>query len=155
MNEVKKNRIELVLKCLVGAVAIFAIIFGLVINKDKEDGELMDEYEELKNPNKTDIISDFVDIKYERSTEADTEFIRFSKDGSYSYYCACGNPVDNSDLCEYYTYDKENNKIELECYDGVPEKEKNIKILTATKDKLKIEINGEIREFTRTKEIEE
>lgn len=155
MKEVKKNRIELVLKCLVGAVAIFAIIFGLVINKDKEDGELMDEYEELKNPNKTDIISDFVDIRYERSTEADTEFIRFYKDGSFSYYCACGNPVDNADLCEYYTYDKEDNKIELVCYDGVPKKEKNIKILTATKDKLKIEINGEIREFTRTKEIEE
>ena len=153
MDKLKQDKIAIILKSICGVVLVIGLIVAFVLTNNQEDP--IEEEEALKNPNKTDIISDFVDIRYERSTEADTEFIRFSKEGSFSYYCACGNPVDNSDLCEYYTYDKENNKIELVCYDEVPEKEKNIKILTATKDKLKIEINGEIREFTRTKEIEE
>lgn len=153
MDKLKQDKIAIILKSICGVVLVIGLLVAFVLTNKQEDP--IEEEEALKNPNKTDIISDFVDIRYERSTEADTEFIRFVKDGSFSYYCACGNPVDNSDLCEYYTYDKENNKIELVCYDGVPEKEKNIKILTATKDKLKIEINGEIREFTRTKEIEE
>lgn len=153
MDKLKQDKIAIILKSICGVVLVIGLLVAFVLTNKQEDP--IEEEEALKNPNKTDIISDFVDIRYERSTEADTEFIRFTKDGSFSYYCACGNPVDNYDLCEYYTYDKENNKIELVCYDGVTEKEKNIKILTATKDKLKIEINGEIREFTQTKEIEE
>lgn len=152
MKDLKQDKLAIILKVVCGVVLVIGLLVAFVLTNKKEDPI---EEEVLKNPNKTDIISDFAGIKYEGSNGADTEFIRFAKDGSFSYYCACGNPVDNYDLCEYYTYDKEKNEIELICYSGVTKKEKNIKILTATKEKLKIEINGKIREFTRTKEIEE
>lgn len=152
MDKLKQDRIAIILKSICGVVLVIGLLVAYMVTNKQEEPI---EDEGLKNPNKTDIISDFADVKYERSTEADTEFIRFYKDGSFSYYCACGNAVDNYDLCEYYTYDKEKNEIELVCFSEITKKEKNIKILKATKDKLKIEINGETREFTREKETEE
>ena len=54
----------------------------------------------------------FVNVQWTRSTEFDTEYIRFSEDGEFSYYCACGNPVNDSDLCEGYTYDDSSAVVE-------------------------------------------
>ena len=49
----------------------------------------------------------FTDIDWCRETEIDVEHICFSSDGSFSYYSGCGNPANDSDLCEGYTYDDE------------------------------------------------
>ena len=39
----------------------------------------------------------FTDISWTRKAEHDIETIRFGSDGSFAYYCACGNPVNDSD----------------------------------------------------------
>ena len=83
--------------------------------------------------------------EWSRQTESDTEYISFSEDGKFSYYCACGNPVDDYDLCDTYTYDKETNKITLNCdsADIIDE----IKIIKSTEYELVLDFNGETREF--------
>ena len=72
---------------------------------------------------------DFVNITWTRDAEDDTEFIRFSDDGSFSYYCACGNPVNDSDLCEGYTYDTDTNMITLEYSEKTKETLSKIKLV--------------------------
>ena len=47
----------------------------------------------------------FVNTIWTRDVAHDTETIRFGEDGRFSYYCGCGNPVNDSDLCEGYIYD--------------------------------------------------
>ena len=46
----------------------------------------------------------FTDVSWTRKAENDTETLRFGSDGSYVYYFSCGNPVDDSDLNNGYTY---------------------------------------------------
>ena len=41
------------------------------------------------------------------------ETISFGEDGSYCYYCACGNSVGNSDLFDSYKYKEEDSEIIL------------------------------------------
>jgi hypothetical protein len=90
---------------------------------------------------------DFVNIIWTRDTENDTEFIRFSEDGSFSYYCACGNPVNDSDLCEGYTYDEEMNIIKLEYLEKTEETISKIKLVECTDEILKLDFDGKIRTF--------
>lgn len=88
---------------------------------------------------------DFVGKNWVRTTDSDTEYLTFKKDGSFSYYCACGNPVDDADLCEYYTYDGEDT-IYVHC-DFDKYTKKKVEIISCKKDKLKIDFNGEVRVF--------
>ncbi len=97
--------------------------------------------------------SDFVDIRWTRSTEADTEYIQFSSEGSFSYYCACGNPVDDSDLCEGYTYDSEKGIIRLK-YDLIPFKATKIKVLECDGETLVLKFPDGERTFTVEKEFQ-
>lgn len=88
---------------------------------------------------------DFVGKTWVRTTDSDTEYLNFNKDGSFSYYCGCGSEVDNSDLCEYYTYDGKDT-IYVHCdFDKYTKKE--IKIISLKKKSLKIDFDGDIREF--------
>lgn len=90
---------------------------------------------------------DFVDIKWTRTTEHDTEFLRFLKDGAFSYYCGCGDPVDDSDLCEGYSYNEKSKTITLDCGDH---KEKII-VKEVEDDRLVLDFGGEERVFTKEK----
>ncbi|MGN1370662.1 MAG: hypothetical protein ACI4XM_00065 [Candidatus Coprovivens sp.] len=83
--------------------------------------------------------------EWSRQIEGDTEYISFSKDGNFSYFCACGNSVDDYDLCDTYTYDKKTNKITLNC-DSSDIIDK-ITIVKSTEYELVLEFNGETREF--------
>lgn len=91
----------------------------------------------------------FTDISWTRTTEYDTEYIRFRANGEFSYYCACGNPVNDSDLCEGYSYDDDTKTITLD-YDGdvfgVPTE---LLVMECDGATLKLDFNGEIREFTK------
>lgn len=91
----------------------------------------------------------FVDVSWTRTTEYDTEFITFYADGRFSYYCACGNPVNDSDLCEGYAYDDATKTITLD-YDedvfGVPTE---LLVVECDGAILKLDFAGEIREFTK------
>lgn len=93
---------------------------------------------------------DFVGKTWTRTTDADTEFLTFRKNGGFSYYCACGNPVDDADLCEYYTYDGKDT-IYVHCdYDKL--KKVKVDIISHNDNKLKIKFDGEVREFKLEKE---
>ncbi|MDD5888346.1 MAG: hypothetical protein PUC82_02535 [bacterium] len=98
-------------------------------------------YIEEIDPNKYN----FVDKEWTRETPSDKETLFFSKTGQFSYYCACGSPVDESDLYQNYTYNPGDNTIMLiSSYDNSFDK---IDIISCNDTKLTIKINNEIKTF--------
>ena len=93
----------------------------------------------------------FTDVVWTRDSGHDIETIKFDADGSFSYYCACGNSVNDSDLCESYTYNDKTKEIKFNCFETTEEMITNIKIKEMTEDVLKLDFNGEIRIFEKQK----
>ena len=93
----------------------------------------------------------FTDVTWTRDSGHDIETIRFNADGSFSYYCACGNPVNDSDLCEGYAYNDETKEITLDCIETTEEMVTNIKIVEVDEDVLELDFDGEIRKFEKEK----
>lgn len=91
----------------------------------------------------------FVNVSWTRDAEHDTETIRFGADGKFAYYCACGNPVNDSDLCEGYTYDDSTKTITLKCIETTDEMITTIKIVKCDENSLQLDFNGEIRNFKK------
>lgn len=89
----------------------------------------------------------FTDITWTRETESDTEYICFSSDGSFSYFCACGDPVNDSDLCTQYTYDEDSKTIHLDATDATPTTITTITLVSCDGNHLKLDFAGDIREF--------
>lgn len=84
----------------------------------------------------------------------DQEFIYFGKDGSFSYYYAVGNAVDDYDLCDSYIFNEKTKNISLSCpSEGIPEETINgiideIIVKSVTRNKLILIFEGEERVFT-------
>ena len=93
----------------------------------------------------------FSDITWTRDSGNDIETIRFKSDGRFSYYCACGNPVNDSDLCENYTYNDKTKEIKFSCFETTEEMVTSIKIVEMSEDILELDFNGEIRKFEKEK----
>ena len=93
----------------------------------------------------------FAEIRWTRTTEQDTEYLFFGRTGGFGYYCACGNPVDGSDLCEGYEYYADDNEIRLDCDDGV----EKISVVAFDGDSLTLDFGGDVRTFERERETEE
>ena len=93
----------------------------------------------------------FTDVIWTRDNGHDIETIIFHADGSFRYYCACGNPVNDSDLCESYEYDDNTKEIKLDCFETTEDTITSIKIVELSEDILKLDFNGEIRTFEREK----
>ena len=91
----------------------------------------------------------FVDVSWTRDAEHDTETIRFGKDGHFVYYCGCGNPVNDSDMCESYTYDDATKTVTLNCFETTEEMVTTIKIVECNENSLKLDFDGEIRIFEK------
>ena len=91
----------------------------------------------------------FVNIAWTRDTDHDQETIRFGEDGAFTYSCACGNPVNDSDLCEGYTYDNATKTITFDCLETTDEMVTEIKIVKCDEKELQLDFNGEIRVFTK------
>ena len=91
----------------------------------------------------------FTDISWTRDTEADTETIFFGSDGSFHYFCGCGNPVNDADLCEGYTYDEKSGSIMLDCFETTEEMVTEIRVVSFDKNRLKLDFDGEIRTFEK------
>ena len=91
----------------------------------------------------------FVGVSWTRDADNDIETIRFGADGSFTYYCACGNSVNDSDLCEGYTYDDETKTITLECIETTDEMVTVIKIVKCEENELQLDFDGEVRTFTK------
>ena len=91
----------------------------------------------------------FVNTSWTRNAENDIETIRFGEDGSFSYFCSCGNPVNDADLCEGYTYDDTTKTIILDCVEITDEMVVVIKIVKCDENEIHLDFNGEIRVFTK------
>ena len=91
----------------------------------------------------------FTDVSWTRDAENDIETIRFGADGSFSYYCSCGNPVNDSDLCDGYTYDDSTKTITLDCFETTDEMVTVIKLVEYNDTELKLDFDGDIRVFTK------
>ena len=89
----------------------------------------------------------FTDISWTRKAEHDIETIRFSSDGSFAYWCACGNSVNDSDLNEGYTYNDKTKTITVSYIETTEETVSKIIIEACDDEKLKLNFDGEIREF--------
>lgn len=107
------------------------------------------------NSKKTDASSvdysqySFVGTSWTRDTEHDIETIRFGADGHFAYYCACGNSVNDSDLCEGYTYDDATKTITLDCIETTDEMVTVIKIVKCDEKELHLDFDGEVRVFNK------
>ena len=133
-----KNYISLIALILVGAM----LLAGCG-NKQPETAK----------PDDTTPVSNgdvsFFDISWTREADHDTETIRFGADGSFTYSCACGNPVNDADLCEGYTYDEATKTITLECEEITEEMVTVIKVVKSDGNTLHLDFNGEIRIFEK------
>ncbi len=93
----------------------------------------------------------FTDVSWTRDAENDIETIVFKSNGRFVYYCSCGNPVNDSDLCENYTYNDKTKEITLDCFEETEETITKIKVIKSTKTTLELDFNGEIRKFEKEK----
>ncbi len=93
----------------------------------------------------------FADVIWTRDGGNDIETLVFKSNGSFSYYCSCGNPVNDSDLCESYTYNDKTKEIKFNCFETTDEMITSIKIIEMSDDVLKLDFNGEIRRFEKEK----
>ncbi len=91
----------------------------------------------------------FTDVIWTRDSGHDIETIIFQANGDFRYYCACGNPVNDSDLCESYTYNAATNEIKFNCFESTEEMITTVKIVVMTEDILELDFNGEIRKFEK------
>ena len=91
----------------------------------------------------------FVNVRWVRVTENCTETIYFQDNGNCGYYCGCGDPVNNDDLCEGYRYDAETQTIYLlfpEEYENTVTK---IHVESCDENTLVLDFAGDIRTFER------
>ena len=93
----------------------------------------------------------FTDTVWTRKAEYDIETIKFSSNGSFAYSCACGNPVNDSDLNEGYTYDDETKTITIKYIETTEETVSTIRIESCDNESIKLSFDGEIREFVKDK----
>lgn len=94
-------------------------------------------------------IINFTDIHWVREGQHDTEILYFGSDGSFSYSCSCGNPVNDSDLCDGYIYDENTQEIILDYCEVTDDSITILKIMKLTKDTIEIDFDGEIKTFIR------
>ena len=125
-------------------VSLFALVFVCIIlfvgcaKNEKKDNSSVD-YSKYS----------FVNSSWTRDAEHDIETIYFGEDGSFRYYCSCGNPVNDSDLCEGYTYDDATKTITLDCIETTDEMVTTIKIIKCDENSLHLDFDGEIRIFEK------
>ena len=91
----------------------------------------------------------FSDVIWTRDGGNDIETLVLKSDGSFRYYCSCGNPVNDSDLCESYTYNDKTKEIKLDCFETTEDTVTTIKVVKSTETTLELDFNGEVRKFEK------
>ena len=94
----------------------------------------------------------FTDVIWTRDNGHDIETIIFLADGSFRYYCACGNPVNDSDLCERYTYNDETKEIKFDYLEITEDMLTTVTIGEMSEAVLELDFGGDIRIFEKEKE---
>ena len=127
------------MKKILLSLLVISLCFGMTGCKEKKKEKI--DYSKYS----------FTDVSWTRNAEQDIETIRFSSDGSFRYSCACGNPVNDADLCEKYTYDDEKKIIKLECFETTEDTITTIKLVNYDENTLELDFDGEIRKFSKEK----
>ena len=91
--------------------------------------------------------ADFQDLAWTRESATCTETICFRSDGSCSYSCACGDPVNDADLCEGYRYDEETKTITLEFEETTEETVTQLTVQSCDGKTLVLDFAGDLRTF--------
>ena len=91
----------------------------------------------------------FTEVIWTRDAENDIETLKLGADGHFTYYCACGNPVNDSDMCETYTYNDKTKEIKFDCFETTEETITTIKVIKSTENTLELDFDGEIRVFEK------
>lgn len=78
-------------------------------------------------------------------TIGEHEIMRFKEDGSYSYHCACGEPIGDSDLYESYRYDSDEGIIELLTAKG--RCVSKLELIRYNERHMLLDVDGEIKDF--------
>lgn len=96
----------------------------------------------------------FANISWTRSGDGDTEFLHFGGDGTFSYYCACGNSVNDSDLCEGYSYNDRTKTVTLRYTEKTQAAVTQIRVERYSEDTLVLDFAGDMRTFSKVREEE-
>lgn len=99
----------------------------------------------------SNIFDSIVDESWDRSIEGCGETICFSSDGTFVYYEHCGNPVEDYDCYEKYTYNEKTGIITIYALEGIGRRK--IEIVSCENDTLVLDFNGEQREFEKQTEM--
>lgn len=92
---------------------------------------------------------EFADIAWVREAECDVETIRFTSEGEFRYSCACGNPVNDADLCEGYSYDEKTQTLTLNYIEETEESVTTVKVVSFDGKTLVLDFDGDVRTFTQ------
>ena len=91
-------------------------------------------------------IYNFVGVQWIRNTECD-ETLCFLPNGEFRYTCACGNPVNDADVVESYSYDDTRKMFTLNCYEQIEGMITEIKLISCDGKVLELDFDGASRTF--------
>lgn len=121
-------------------VMLLCSLMGCVQKGDvKESGKSEVDYSEYE----------FADVIWTREGDGDVETLCFSSDGGYRYYCSCGNPVEDSDLVESYSYNDANKTFTLHCIEVLDGMTTEIVLIACDGDTLELDFGEETRIFVK------
>ena len=89
----------------------------------------------------------FAEVKWIRDTEECTENLRLYANGEFSYFCSCGNSVNDADLIEGYTYSDQTKVITFEAVETTDDMVTKVTVVSCDGEKLVLDFDGEKREF--------
>ena len=89
----------------------------------------------------------FEDLTWTRYSNNCFETLRFHSDGSFSYSCACGDPVNDADLCEGYRYQEESKTIFLDFEETTEDTVTQITVKSCDGKTLVLDFDGDLRTF--------
>ena len=90
---------------------------------------------------------EFADVAWTRDAECDIESLRLTSDGEFHYSCSCGNPVNDADAVESYTYDDATKTFTLHCIEELEGMVTEIVLVSCDGKTLVLDFDGEERVF--------
>lgn len=100
---------------------------------------------------KANIFDSIAGESWEREIEGCGETLCFSDDGTFIYYEHCGNPVEDYDCFDTYSFNEKTGVITLYAIEGNEKRE--IEIVSCENDTLVLRFGTEKREFQKQEEV--
>ena len=127
---------------LVGVIIVGVFLMGCALESKT------DTKENSSSSVETDYsMYDFAGVQWYKDTECDTETLCFLPNGEFRYSCACGNPVNDADMVESYSYDEATQKFTLICYEEIEGMITEIELVSCDGERLELNFGGEVRIF--------